>query len=57
MGLAHQNPALDIHVYEVHFPDRRTEELAANVIAEAIYAQGDANRNQYVLLDDIVNYR
>ena len=27
-----------------------------NVIAEAIYAQCDANRNQYILLDAIVDY-
>jgi hypothetical protein len=35
MGTAHHNPALDSRVYEVRFPDGRTEELAANVIAEA----------------------
>jgi hypothetical protein len=44
-------------VYEVRFPDGRTEELAVNVIAEAVYAQCDANKNQYVLLDAIVDYR
>ena len=33
------------------------EELAANVIAEAVYAQCDADGNQYVLLDAIVDYR
>ena len=31
--------ALDTRVYEVRFPDGRTEELAANVIAEAVYAE------------------
>eukprot|EP00804_Cyclotella_cryptica_P003812 CCRYP_018937-RA/>CCRYP_018937-RA protein AED:0.24 eAED:0.24 QI:0/0/0/1/0.66/0.5/4/0/462 len=54
---AHHNPALDTRVYEVRFPDGRTEELAANVIAEAVYAQCDADGNQYVLLDAIVDYR
>eukprot|EP00804_Cyclotella_cryptica_P029418 CCRYP_013348-RA/>CCRYP_013348-RA protein AED:0.42 eAED:0.42 QI:0/0/0/1/0/0.5/2/0/176 len=44
-------------IYEVRFPDGRTEELAANVIAEAVYAQCDADGNQYVLLDAIVDYR
>ena len=39
MGTTHHNLALDSHVYEVRFPDGRTEELAANVIAEAVYAQ------------------
>jgi hypothetical protein len=57
MGTTHHNPAMDSCIYEVQFPDGRTEELAANVIAEAIYAQCDANRNQYVLLDAIVDYR
>ena len=57
VGSAHPNPALDSRVYEVRFPDRRTEELAANFIAEAVYAQCDADGNQYVLLDAIVDYR
>jgi hypothetical protein len=48
---------LDSRVYEVRFPDRRTEELAANVIAEAVYGQCNADGNQYVLLDAIVDYR
>jgi hypothetical protein len=51
MGAPHHNPALDSCVYEVRFPNGRTEELAANVIAEAVYAQCDADGNQYVLLD------
>eukprot|EP00804_Cyclotella_cryptica_P028067 CCRYP_017276-RA/>CCRYP_017276-RA protein AED:0.08 eAED:0.14 QI:0/0/0/1/0.25/0.2/5/0/724 len=57
VGTAHANPALDTRIYEVRFPDGRTEELAANVIAEAVYAQCDADGNQYVLLDAIVDYR
>ena len=57
MWTAHHNPALDSRVYEVRFPNGRTEELAANVIAEAVYAQCDADGNQYVLLDAIVDYR
>ena len=31
--------------------------MAANVIAEAIYAQCDTDGNQYVLLDAIVDYQ
>ena len=57
IGSAHRNPALDTHVYEVYFPNRRTEELAANVIAEAVYAQCDTKGNQHVLLDAIMDYR
>eukprot|EP00804_Cyclotella_cryptica_P026575 CCRYP_014011-RA/>CCRYP_014011-RA protein AED:0.14 eAED:0.14 QI:0/0/0/1/0/0.25/4/0/793 len=57
VGTTHHNPALVTRVYEVWFPDGRTEELAANVITEAVYAQCDADGNQYVLLDAIVDYR
>eukprot|EP00804_Cyclotella_cryptica_P017681 CCRYP_017149-RB/>CCRYP_017149-RB protein AED:0.55 eAED:0.42 QI:0/0/0/0.5/0.66/0.5/4/0/308 len=57
VGTAHANPAPTLVIYEVRFPDGRTEELAANVIAEAVYAQCDADGNQYVLLDAIVDYR
>ncbi len=56
MGMPHHNTAQEMCVYKFHFPDGRTEELAANVIAEAVYAQRDAGSNQYVLLDSIVNY-
>jgi hypothetical protein len=57
VGTAHHNPALDSRIYEVRFPDGSTEELAANVIADAIYAQCDVDENQYVLLDAIMDYR
>ena len=57
LGSALRNPALDTRVCEVRFPDGRTEELAVNVITEAVYAQCDANGNQYVLLDAIADYR
>jgi hypothetical protein len=43
-------------MYEVYFPDGRTEELATNVIAEGVYAQCDADRNRCVLLDAIIDY-
>ena len=57
VGSVHANSALDTCIYKVHFPDGGMEELAANVIAEAVYAQCDANSNQYVLLDTIMDYR
>jgi hypothetical protein len=56
VGTAHKQPAMDTRVYEVHFPDGHTKELAANVIAEALYAQCDPDGNQYVMLDAIVDY-
>ena len=32
-------------------------ELAANIIAESIYAQCDASRNEYLLLEAFVDHR
>jgi hypothetical protein len=57
VGTTHHNPALDSCIYEARFPDGQTEELAANVIAEAVYAQCDADGNKYVLLNAIVDFR
>ena len=56
VGTAHKQPAMDTRVYEVRFLDGCTKELAANTIAEALYAQCDPDGNQYVLLDAIVDY-
>jgi hypothetical protein len=53
IGDAHHNPVLDTRVYEVQFPDGRTEEVAANVIAQALYSQCDPDGNELVLLDSI----
>ncbi|KAL7487724.1 hypothetical protein ACHAW6_013295 [Cyclotella cf. meneghiniana] len=57
VGTAHKQPDMDTHVYEVHFLDGRTKELAANTIAEVLHAQFDPDGNQYVMLDTIVDYR
>ena len=57
VGTAHKQPAMDTCVYEVRFPDGRTKALAANTIAESLYAQCNPDGNQYVLLDAIVDYR
>jgi hypothetical protein len=44
-------------VYEVLFPDGRTEEVAANVIDQALYSQCDPDDKEFVLLDSIVDWR
>ena len=31
--------------------------LAANLIAESMYAQCDPNENEHILLDDIIDFR
>ena len=38
IGRAHANPILDTRTYEVEFPDEQTAEMAANVIAQNMYA-------------------
>ena len=57
IGTANRNPLLDTRLYEVQFPDGRTEELAANAIAQALWAQCDPDGNQYVTLHAIVDSR
>jgi hypothetical protein len=57
IGVAHCIPVLDTRVYEVLFPDGRTEEVAANVIAQALYSQCDPDGNEFILLDLIVDWR
>ena len=40
----------------IEFEDGTTSELAANVIAQSMYAQCDPDGNTYVLFDSIVNH-
>ena len=44
-------------MYEVKYQDGRTAALAANLIAENIFAQVDEEGNRSVLFDDIVDVR
>jgi hypothetical protein len=46
VGLANANPILNTREYTF-----------TNLIAEAMYAQCDPDRNQYVLLDSIIDHR
>ena len=57
IGTANDNPILDSRIYEVEFPDGHKASLAANVIAENLFAQVDPEGNRLALLDDIVDYR
>jgi hypothetical protein len=40
-GRANANPMLDTRTYEIEFPDGRSDEYTANLIAENMYAQCD----------------
>jgi hypothetical protein len=51
------NPILDTHEYTFTFKDGDETVMSANLIAEAMYAQCDPDRNQYVLLDSIIDHK
>ena len=57
VGRANDNPILDTRIYEVQFDDGDVTELTANMIAQSMYAQCDADGNQYMLLDQLVDHR
>ena len=57
IGRSSTNPILDSREYVVEFEDGTDAELAANVIAQSMYAQCDPEGNKYVLLDSITDYR
>jgi len=46
MGNANPNPILDTRQYIVEFEDGTEAELAANAIAQSMYAQCDKDGNQ-----------
>ena len=56
MGAAQANPIMDTRLYQVEFIGFEVTELTANVIAESMYAQCDADKNEYLLLDVLVDY-
>ena len=57
MGIYDKNPFLNTVVYDVQFPDGEIKEYAANVIAENMYSQVDAEGFRYQILDCITNHR
>lgn len=56
-GKANSNPILDTRTYDVEFPDGQRAEVAANIIAQNMYAQCDVEGNQYLLLAGITDHR
>ena len=57
IGMANNNPILDSRMYEVKYQDGTKASLAANYIAEDMFAQVDQKGNCHVLLDEIIDYR
>ena len=56
MGRAHTNPILNTRMYQVEFAGGKITDIIANIIAESLYAQCDAERNEFLLLDVQVDY-
>jgi hypothetical protein len=56
-GRANANSMLDTRTYEIEFPDGRSDEYIANVIAENIYAQCDIEGRQYNLMEGIIDHK
>jgi hypothetical protein len=57
VGVAHSNPILDTREYEVSFPNGSTNCYAANMIAESLYSQVDADGREFILMKEIVDNR
>jgi hypothetical protein len=56
-GRANANSMLDTRTYEIEFPDGRSDEYTANMIAENMYAQCDIEGRQYNLMEGIIDHR
>ena len=56
IGIAHANSMLDPRMYHIEFAGGEVTELTTNVIVESMYAQCDADGNEYLLLDVLVDY-
>ena len=55
-GTTHTNPIQDTKLYQVEFPRSKNTELTTNVIEESVYAQCDAEGNQHLFLDLLVDH-
>ena len=53
---ASENQILDTWEYTAQLIAREVNELTANIIAQSMYAQCDPDRNQYLFLDEIINF-
>ena len=57
IGTANDNPILDTRLYEVEYLDGHKASLAANAIAENLFAQIDEKGNRHVTIDSIMAHR
>jgi hypothetical protein len=57
IGTANDNPILDSRMYEVEFQDGYRTSLAANAIAENLFAQIDDEGNRHVMFQEVIDHR
>ena len=57
IGTANENPILDSRMYEVEYADGHKIAMAANAIAENLFAQVDEEGNRHVLFQEIIDHR
>ena len=57
IGTANSNPILDTRMYEVEYHDGSKQAMAANVIAENMFASVDEEGYRHKLLDTIIDIR
>jgi hypothetical protein len=57
IGRANNNPILDTRMNEAEYPGGHKASLAANAIAENMFAQVDDEGNRHVLFEEIVDHR
>ena len=57
IGTSNSNPILDSREYEVEFDDGCVLEYSANVIAENLYSQVDAEGRRFVMLQEILDHQ
>ena len=57
IGRSNNNPILDTRMYEVEYQDGHKTSLAANAIAENMFAQVDDEGNRHVLFEAIVDHQ
>ena len=56
VGKANANTVLDTRVYQLEYPGGKVAELTINVVVESMYAKCDAYRNEYLLLNLLIDY-
>jgi hypothetical protein len=56
-GKANNNPILDTRMYEAEYPYGHKAILAANAIADNMFAKVDDEGNRHVLFKEIIDHR